>query len=502
MRCILLVSAACALQFATSACGQAGQKATLESRSVGIVRDPDATLPPYTFSSADEELLDLVQRGAFNYLWNEIDPETGMVLDRTGAGFISVAGVGFQLGAICVADSRGWISRKEAEGRVSLIVRSLHGNTDNRPGGVFYHFLEPGSAGPSGGAYEQVASTIDTAILFSGLLTASAYFGGEVAELADELVAEANWNLFVDDAHQNAHELGFISLGWEKPKDADASFEDGLLPYTWADAGDEQRLTCFIAMCSPKPDHRVSAETYYKLRRTLGDVPEEGEVVWFPWSGALFTSFFAHCWIDYASMGADNPSQFEVENRPRVDWWENTRRHVQLHRQRALAADRPFDGFGENVWGLSACDGEHGYLVPGHFPDLAADQPGELDFDHLKVSQQDDWRDGTVAPYTAGSAIMFEPAASVAALREYRARAGGAAGLWQDPGKGGYGFADSFRPTADGGVEWVAHDRVAIDAGPLLIAIENARTGMIWKTFGSHAFVRDAENRLGLNRIR
>lgn len=488
--------------FGTVSCTSASSVAEQREDPPVIARASGVAAPPYVFSAEDEALLEEIQRGSFNFLWNEIDPETGMVLDRTGAGFISVAGVGYQLGAICVADARGWVSHEEARERALLIVRSLHQNPENRPGGVFYHFLEPGSAGPSGGAYEQVASSVDTAILFSGLLTASAHFGGEIAELGDELVAEANWNLFVDSDHERAHEQGFISLGWEKPEDPDAPFEEGLLPYTWADAGDEQRLTCFIAMCSPNPEHRVGAETYYRMRRTLGDVPGEGQVVWFPWSGALFTAFFAHCWIDYSAMGADDPAAFGVEHRPQVDWWENSRRLVQLHRQRASAEDRPFKGFGEHVWGLSACDGEGGYLVPGHFPEMAPEQSGQPEFDHLTLEVEDDWRDGTVAPYTAGCAILFEPEAAIGALRHYREIARGAPGLWDDPAAGGYGFADSFRPTPEGEVEWVAHDRVSIDAGPLLIAIENARTGMVWKAFGSHPFVQGAEGRLGLKRTR
>lgn len=465
-------------------------------------RDDSIPRPPFAFDESDEAFLEEVQRGAFNFLWNEIDPETGMVLDRTGVDFISVAGVGYQLGAICVAETRGWITRDEAEERTLRIVRALADNPDNRPGGVFYHFLEPGTAGPSGGAYEQVASTVDTAILFAGLLTVSAHFGGEVAETADRLVAEAEWTRFIDPEHERPYERAFISLGWEKPEDPGAPFEDGLLPYTWADAADEQRLTAFIAMCSPHENNRVSPETYYRMRRTLGDVPGEGQVAWFPWSGALFTSFFAHLWIDYAAMGADDPKAFGIEHRPAIDWWENSRRHVSLHRHKAMDPDRPYPWFGEHVWGLSACDGETGYLVPGHFPALSDEQPGRPDFDHLTVRQKDDWRDGTVAPYTAASAIMFQPEIATQTLRHYRALAEGAEGLWADPAPGGYGFADSFRLNAEGEVEWVAHDRVAIDAGPMLIAIENARTGQVWYLFGSHPFVQGAQGRLGLRTAR
>lgn len=464
---------------------------------------PEHPRPPYTFTDTDAALLDEVQRGCFNYFWLAVDPVTGMVRDRTSADFISVAGVGYQLAAIVVGESRGWITQGQAHERTLRIVKALHANPDNRSGGIFYHFLAPETAGPSGGAYEQVASTIDSAILFAGLLTASAHFGGDIAALADELVAEANWPAFVEKNHERPYEQGFLSLGWETPKDKDAPIEDGLLHYTWADAGDEQRLIYFLSQTPPDAAHRLPPETYYKPRRTLGEVPGEGEVVWFPWSGALFTAFFAHCWIDYAAMTADNPAAFGVEHRRPTDWWENSRRLVQLHRQRATDPDRPFKGMSENVWGLSACDGETGYLVPGHFPELSETQLGAPEHDHLTIKMQDDWRDGTVAPYTAGSAIIFDPNAALQALRHYRELADKhAPALWDDPAAGGFGFADSFRPSPTGEVEWVAPDRVAIDAGPLIVCIENARTGLVWRTFGRHPLVRNAFGKLQLKPAR
>ncbi len=460
--------------------------------------EPGRERPPYAFSDEDAAFLDGVQRGCFNYFWNAVDPVTGMVRDRTSADFISVAGVGYQLAAIVVGESRGWITPDQAQQRTLKIVKALHGNPDNRPGGIFYHFLAPKTAGPSGGAYEQVASTIDSGILFAGLMTASAHYGGEIGKLADEMVAQANWAAFVEEKHERPYEQGFLSLGWEKPKDENAPFAAGLLHYTWADAGDEQRLVYFLAQTPPDEDHRLPAQTYYKPRRTLGEVEGVGEVVWFPWSGALFTAFFAHCWIDYASMGADDPAAHGVEFRKPTDWWENGYKLVQMHRQKAQEKPNYF-GFNACVWGLSACDGEHGYLVPGYFPKLSKNQLGRPDYDHLTIEMKDDWGGGTVAPYTAGSAIIFDPKAALDTLRHYRKLADDfAPKLWDDPATGGYGFADSFRLGSMGGVKWVAPDRVAIDAGPLLVCIENARTGLVWETFGRHPYVRNAYGRLGL----
>lgn len=457
---------------------------------IAITAPSGIAKPPFAFDQQSSALLDEVQLGCINYLVNEVDPITLMVLDRTGLPVISVAGVGFQLTALCIADERGWLPPGSAASRAFVIINALHSNPANRERGLFYHYLDPGTAGPSQAGYEDVVSTVDTALLFAGLLTASAHFGGPIAALADELVLEADWQSFVLDDPSYGDVNGFISLGWEDPGPGQP-FANGLLPFAWADAGDEQRLTSFIARLSSDPAHRVGPEVYYRMRRTLGTIPDGSPVVWFPWSGALFTAFFSHCWIDYAKLGPDNPARFGVQNRPRVDWWENSRRTALLHRQKALANPLGLPGIGPNTWGLSASDGETGYIVPGVFPTLSAQQFGSPGVDHLTIQPADNWADGTLAPYSAGCTIMFEPNLAVAALQTYRNIAANVApALWDDPATGGYGFADSYRASPTGGVAWVAPDRVAIDVGPLVIAIENARSGFVWDTFGSHPAVR------------
>ncbi|MEM8757661.1 MAG: glucoamylase family protein, partial [Planctomycetota bacterium] len=312
----------------------------------------------------------------------------------------------------------------------------------------------------------------------------------------DQLVAEGDWASYRLEQTSDATIRGFISLGWED-KGA-VPFQQGLLPFAWADAGDEQRLTAFLAAAAPNEDFRVPISEYYRLRRTLGTTDNGDTVAWFPWSGALFTAFFSHCWIDYASRGADNPAAFGVANRPRIDWWENSRRTAVMHRDRSIDNPQQLPGFGPNSWGLSASDGEGRYIVPQMFPQLAGDQFGKPGFDHLLIQPPDNWEDGTIAPYTAGSTIIFEPVNAVLALRFYRQLADVfAPGLWEDPAAGGYGFADSFRFGAEGDVEWVAGDRVAIDAGPLLLMIENARSGFVWETFESHPCIRAVRQQRG-----
>lgn len=466
---------------------------TIESPA-GVLR------PPFAFSADDERFLDEVQRASFWYMWCACDPATGMVFDRSSASFASVAGVGFQLAAIPAAVERGYITRAQGEERTLQILRALENEPTNRKAGVFYHFLDGKTAKPID---NDVVSTIDTALLFGGFVVSGMYFGGEARERADRMLAAADWTFFVEQtprAHE-PHMKGYITLGW-KAKDFKNPTGDGaILPYYWADSGDEHRLVSFFAALSPKAEHRVDERLYYRLRRQMGTYGDAGAMVWFPWSGALFTNFFAHLFMDYAGRGPDDPAAKGVERRPRVDWWENSRRAVRLHQLKAEANPKGVPTLGVNAWGLTANDAVTGYAVPGVFPDAVQVSDAKPEVDFAVFTPKDDFGDGTIPPYGAGCAIMFDPARAIAALRYYRSlkKADGTPLVWREPAaepcsKPNFGFQDSFNL----GTGWVAPDCVAIDQGPLTLAIENARSGLIWRLFESHPWVQATYGRIGV----
>lgn len=460
--------------------------------------------PPFKFSAEDERLLDEVQRGAFNFFWLGSHPETGFARDRTSKPLVSVAGIGFGLSALCVGVERGWITREQGYERALLVLKSLKAKPNNRKAGLFYHYLLPDGE-PDMGPFEHVVSTIDSALLEAGLITVSVYFKGEVGRLADALIGEMNWAFFRME-NKDPWEKGFITLGWKPDRDEDPTGAGKLLRYGWIDAGCEHRLVTFLAVCSPREEHRIDPAMYYRLRRGLGEWKGGGPFQFLPWSGALFMNIFSHCWMDYAAMGVDEPARLGVEKRARIDWWENSRRAVNMHRARAVENPLKLPTFGENAWGLTASDVKSGYAVPGLYPAPVANEGLRPEIDYPKFDPKDDWGDGTIAPYGAGSSILFEPAAALAALRHYRAVAErldageaakkGGVFLWNDPAGGGYGFADAFNE----GTGWVAPDGVAIDHGPMLLAIENARSGLIWRTFHEHPVVRGGMERLKLER--
>jgi len=496
---------AAALLFAATFAGCGTQPTPREAKPAlptepVIARAADAKVPPFLFTPTDDALLDEVSRGCFNFLWNAGDPRTNMVPDRTGDTIISVAGVGFQLSALPIGVERGWVSRPDAAARAEKILGLLEADPRIRHQGIFQHFLDGATAGPHTKTHEHVASTIDSAILFSGLLTCSTYFGGEIAKVSDRIFAQANWQAFMQPSKDDKpFEAGFISLGWKPHDNANLAGPGEILPYRWVDSGCEHRLVTFLAVCAPDPTHRADPEAYYKLRRGLGTDDASGQVVFFPFSGALFTAQFSHLWMDYAHLGPDNPAAFNVAHRPQVDWWENSRRLTLLHRARAVENRRALPTLGPSAWGFTASDVPAGYGVFGVFPKPAHPAHWIPEWDYSTWNPGEDLGDGTIAPYAAASSIIFEPQLALEALRHYRtlAASGAVPKLWSDPAGGGYGFADAFNMRGQNQQAWVAPDHLAIDQGPMLLAIENARSGLIWALFQKHRWVKAGWDRLG-----
>ena len=470
----------------------------VDAGSVVIASPAGTPRPPFVFSESDDLLLDEIEHATFEYLWSAVSPETGMVYDRTSSDVISIAGVGFQLAALPIGVERGWIAKERAEERARLILSSLENAPSNRKAGLFYHFINPHDASARRVGRELVVSTVDSALLFSGMLVAGQYFGGDVQAMSDRMFAQANWSFFLAEPGDEAPPGEFLSLGWKPNSDDEPTGDGELLPYFWLDCGDEHRLATLLGVCALNPEFRVPTASYWSLRRQLGQHEGQGHIVWFPYSGALFTSFFAHLFIDYNAYGVDDPSAHGQSHRASVDWWENARRTVHLHRDRAIANPLGLPTLNEHAWGFSASDGPDGYLVSGQFPETVEMIDAMPNRDFADYQPTDHWGDGVIAPYSPGSTIMFEPGLAVDALRYARGLQGpnDEAGVW----RGAWGFADAYRVGADGRTDWVAEDFVAISQGPLLLAIENARSGLIWSLFHTNPAVADGVDRLGLQK--
>ncbi len=468
--------------------------------------------PPFSFMGDDEAFLDEVSRSAFEYLWSRVDAKTGLVYDRTPGPVVSVAGVGFQLAALPIGVERGWVTREEAASRARLVLGTLldpEARSTHR--GVHFHFLDGATGRPTTAEFEVLASTADAAILHAGALVVASYFGGDIARACEAILGEADWKGFLQgEPAPHPHTLGAISLGW-KPDDPGEPWGAGsLLPYHWLDAGCEGRLIAFVGACSPVASHRLSPDLYYLLRREPALTPVARDLITHtPYSGSLFTQVYAHLFIDYAAMDADDPARFGSHQRLRVDWWENSRRYAAMHRAMESATESAAspgvaEAMRRGLWGLSACDTPNGYRAFGLSPLHACQSGARFGWDesgHLGLADQGD---GTLSPSSAGMTILFAPGPAIQALRGFRALtgAGGAPLCWREPKEGGFGFVSGVNLVGPRGVPWASTDTLAIDEGALLLAIENARTGLIWTLFHAHPNVQAGMERLGLTRAR
>jgi hypothetical protein len=432
----------------------------------------------YRPTAADEALLDDIQCGCFNFFWNEIGSPAGLVKDRRKAHICSVAAVGFQLAALPIGVQRGWISRGDGERRALQILRSLRNSTTNRRFGILLHFVDHRTGNAQQGSPELQTSTVDHALFCSGAMVAASYFKGEVAAIVEALIQETDWQKHVQG------DEGYIAFGWRPSDPTKVQGEGQFVPWSWKWASDEERIVYFLAVGTPNEAHRVDPKAYYALERRYVQYKDLPPFV-ASWNSSLFTYFFSHCWIDFRRLAHEDPRRFGIPLPP-VDWFENSRRAAITQRTRCIEASQEFKTLGLNRWGLSPCmafdkNGSDAYIVPGLRPSIA---------------NRDDWCLGSVAPYAAASVISMMPQESLAALHEMR-HLGLPKGehIWEDPRTGGYAFAESFNLDL-GKAQW---DHVGIDVGPMLIAIENYRSGLIWNLFHQHPVSQRAVRALGLS---
>jgi hypothetical protein len=460
--------------------GGSAQSVVAPSAPAAVAASPESLAAwRYKFSPDDEAFLDQIERGCFQYFIEEVGHPALLARDKSSDTICSLAAVGFQLSAFPIGVERGWITRAEGEQRALTILRALFNRDDNKKNGIYFHFVDEDTGGQSDYKntkypYELQASTVDHALFEAGVITAASYFGGDVAKLGNKIVRDADWRAF------EAEPDGYINFGWHCETSRGLSGPGKMTPMDWQWASDEERLIYFLAVGAPDEDYAVSPKAYYKLKRTIKQSSGLPAYV-VSWNGSLFTYFFSHCWIDYRHLAADDPQAFGSDE-PAVDWFENSRRATLTQRQRCIEEGSRLPTLSENRWGLAPCAFRGDYLVHEVRPNN---------------SNKDEWWGGVVPPYGAGSAIMFTPTESLAALHEYKSLTGpdGKPLAWRDPAQGGFAFVDSFSLSPPYGHD----DNLGIDEGPMLLAIENVRSGLIWRLFMQHEVAKRAVDRLKLH---
>ncbi|MEO8879102.1 MAG: glucoamylase family protein [Gemmatimonadaceae bacterium] len=397
--------------------------------------------------------MDALQRDTFNYFVHEANPVNGLIIDKTQPGSpASIAAVGLALSSYPVGVERGFMTRTDAIRRTLATLRFFQTSVQSTDAeatgykGFYYHFLDMGSGKR---AWKCELSTVDTAFLLAGMLTVAAYFSGstaderEIGELADELYRRTDWNWAQNGGIAVTH-------GW-KP-------ESGFLPYRWQ-GYDEALFLYLLGLGSPThplpKDSYVQWTSSYEWREIYGYE--------FLYSAPLFTHQISHLWIDFRGI------QDGYMRGKETDYFENSRRATLVQQQYAIDNPASFDGYKANCWGITASDG------PGPAKRTIDGREREF-FDYLARGVPDGPDDGTVAPWAVVASLPFAPEIVIPTLEHFeklRLRA-------NNP----YGFKTTFNPTfaqrGDPSHSWISPFHCGLNQGPIVIMIENYRSGLIW----------------------
>jgi hypothetical protein len=424
---------------------------------------------------SDDELLETVQRQTFRYFWHYAHPNSGMARERSdtvkadfywdyineadgkpnlgkgtfGPEACAVGGTGFGILATIVAVERNWISREAALDRLIQIAEFL-AKADSFHG-IYAHFIN-GDTGKTI-AFDRLddgADVVETSYLMMGLLSARAYFNGNtpkekyLVKAINEMWDAADWNWHTQN------DSGKFLWHWSPRSGFDKDFPV---------KGWNEALIAYIISASSSR-HPISREAYEKTwvntrswrngRSYYGYTLPLGN---WPGGGPLFFSQYTFMAVDPNDLTDDRG----------IDYTVQTRNHTLINRAYSIDNPNKYKGYGEKAWGLTAGDSIKGYF---------AHSPGD--------------DRGVIQPTAALSSMPYTPAFSMQALRYFYEEKGEK--LWTK-----YGFVDGFSEQFD----WYAKSHLAIDQGPIIVMIENYRTGLLWKLFMNIPEVQDGLKKLG-----
>lgn len=407
------------------------------------------------FSEADEELLELTQRQTFRFFWEGAHQLSGLARDRQKTSgdpdndLVAIGGSGFGIMSIIVAVERNWISRDAAACRLDAMLSCLERTQRYR--GMFPHFINgrtdetvPFSRKDDGG------DVVESSLLFQGLLCARQYFDRDAADERNlrhrihRLWLEAEWNWYCRDEGKHLYWHWSAEHGWAMNRKI-AGWNEGLLAYVLA-AG--------------SPDHSIDAETYH-TGFASGPGFQNGRSyhgielpLGMDHGGPLFIAQYSFCGLDPRGLSDRY-----------ADYWQQNVRHTRINHAHCVVNPYGHDGYGPDCWGLTSSHGPKGYV---------AHAPGK-DF-------------GVITPSAALSSFPYAPHEAMRALHGFMTKPKNR--VW-----GRFGFVDAFCENRD----WYARTYLAINQGPIVIMIENFRSGLLWNLFMTVPEVKAGLLKLGFS---
>lgn len=401
----------------------------------------------------DDELLEVVQRQTFNFFWDGAHPTSGLAPDRRTSRAqlpddkVVTGGSGFGVMAIIVAVERGWVTRDAAVERLGRILEVLIKARVYH--GAYAHFLN-GRTGETIPFWrkEDGGDLVETSLLLMGLLCARQYFsrnaGGEnlIRGQISILWEEMEWSWYTQGGRNVLYWHWSPYNGWAMDHEI-RGWNECLITYVLAASSPRYPI-------DPNVYHRgfasgrgfTNGRSYYGVELPLG----------MPYGGPLFFAHYSFCGLDPHGL----------KDRY-ADYWELNVRHVRINHAHCVANPHQHKGYGDACWGLTASDDPGGYAP--HAPDND---------------------NGTISPTAAIASMPYAPREALQALRHFLVHHGEK--VW-----GRYGFVDAFCEAQN----WYADTFLAIDQGPIIVMIENYRTGLLWKLFMGIPEVQNGLRRLG-----
>lgn len=383
------------------------------------------------------DLLSVVQQQTFKYFYDFAHPASGMARERNTSGnTVTSGGSGFGVMALIVGMERNFITRAEGLTRMDKILDFLE--TADEFHGAWSHWINgntgdviPFSTNDNGG------DLVETAFLVQGLLTFRQYLDGSVPTEQDlinrinTLWHRVDWEWYRKETNENV-----LYWHWSPDKNWAMNMQirgwnEALMVYTLAAASPTHTIDPVVYTSGwASSGGMQNGNTYEGIQLPLG--PASG--------GPLF---FTH----YSFLGL-NPTNL---NDAYANYWTQNQNHSRINYLYCVRNPKNFVGYSDQCWGLTASDNHVGYNAHSPTNDL-----------------------GVITPTAALSSFPYTPIESMRTLKFFYYTLGDR--LW-----GEYGFYDAFNITEN----WYANSYLAIDQGPIIVMIENYRTGLLWNLFMS-----------------
>ncbi|TVQ07632.1 MAG: Tat pathway signal protein [Bacteroidetes bacterium] len=423
----------------------------------------------FPVTADDNALLDSIQYQTFLFFRDKVNLEKGLFRDRAREDApSSIASTAFALPTLAVAVERNWMLREEAAGltynALKFLVNSEQSDAVDATGykGFYYHYLDMETGKRT---WESELSSIDTGLLLMGVIFSRNYYSrdneteGGIREMAEVLLSRLDWSIFNMGPETNQPKT--ISMGWRP--------EDGLIDWGWY--GYNEGLFLYILAAGTGMENiEESYEAWLSTYTWKTPYPGLTHVAFPP----LFGHQFSHAFIDF--RGLVDPYMKEKG----IDYFENSRRATLTQQQYAIENPHGWKGYGEFCWGVTAGDGPGEDYNFGEYEFLGYAGRGAAGPNYNYFD------DGTIAPYGALSSLPFAPEIVFPTARYMLENKGDS--IW-----GPYGFYDAFNETAG----WVNDDYIGVAQGPMLVLIENFRSGLIWDHVMQDPIIQKGLNKLG-----